>query len=261
MYAPLLQVRGKLLNNAPLDKAFSTYSDAERFVAGESPSSGAETGSVRKYYAVKNGKTPGIYVDWSSTQEQITGVKKPVHRSFTTRAEAQHWLDADLPKVEGGSETQSVDGITFFTTNGAESPLDATIAPSASKKRKNQTNGKSKSRPSYVEYNEDNYVAGFGPLPPGAVDGFDPNIKLDEAGQVVYKTEEERQATKLVPSDIDETQPIRIHTDGSSLGNGQAGAFAGIGVYFGPGDRRYNSRRLHSSLSLLIPLKGMSPSH
>jgi ribonuclease HI len=29
-----------------------------------------------------------------------------------------------------------------------------------------------------------------------------------------------------------------IYTDGSSLANGRAGAVAGVGVYFGPGDKR-----------------------
>ena len=35
-----------------------------------------------------------------------------------------------------------------------------------------------------------------------------------------------------------QTGVIRIHTDGSSLSNGQYGARAGLGVYFGPGDPR-----------------------
>jgi ribonuclease HI len=38
-----------------------------------------------------------------------------------------------------------------------------------------------------------------------------------------------------------------IYTDGSSLSNGQKGAAAGIGVYFGPGDSRNISERLEGS--------------
>jgi ribonuclease HI len=33
--------------------------------------------------------------------------------------------------------------------------------------------------------------------------------------------------------------PLKIYTDGSSLGNGKLGAVAGVGVYFGPNDPRY----------------------
>lgn len=88
-------------------------------------------------------------------------------------------------------------------------------------------------------FKEEDYEAGTGPLPPGAEDGFDPNIILDpNTGKVIYKTQEQRQTMKPAPAGATETGPIRIHTDGSSLGNGTSGAFAGVGVYFGPGDQR-----------------------
>ena len=90
-----------------------------------------------------------------------------------------------------------------------------------------------------MEYNEEDYEPGTGPLPPGAEDGFDPNIILDpQSAQVIYKSQEQRQIMKKVGVGSSQTDTLRIHTDGSSLGNGKAGAFAGIGVYFGPGDQR-----------------------
>jgi ribonuclease HI len=85
--------------------------------------------------------------------------------------------------------------------------------------------------------------AGTGPLPPAAEDGFDPNVLLDpKTGQVVYKTMEQRTATKTQP-----TGPpgmLRIYTDGSSLRNGTKIASAGVGVYFGPEDSRNVSEPL-----------------
>lgn len=82
--------------------------------------------------------------------------------------------------------------------------------------------------------------AGTGPFPPAAEDGFDPNIVLDpETSQVVYKTQTQKQATKLQAIGPSSDHMLRIHTDGSSLRNGQEGAFAGVGVYFGPSDNRY----------------------
>ena len=89
------------------------------------------------------------------------------------------------------------------------------------------------------EYNEHDYEAGLGPLPPGTVDGFDPNILLHSlTGNVVYKTQTQRGSTKLQPIPPGPEAMLRIYTDGSSLRNGQKGAFAGVGVYFGPEDRR-----------------------
>lgn len=93
---------------------------------------------------------------------------------------------------------------------------------------------------------------GDGPLPRGAVDGFDPNVLLDPAtGKVVRKLKDQKTATKPKP-----TGPpgmLRIYTDGSSLRNGGALASAGVGVYFGPGDTRFASSRLVSwSLPLTL---------
>jgi ribonuclease HI len=81
------------------------------------------------------------------------------------------------------------------------------------------------------------YAAGTGPLPPGAEDGFDPNVLLDpKTGKVVYKTQDQRTATKTNPPGP--PGMLRIYTDGSSLRNGTSFASAGVGVYFGPGDSR-----------------------
>ena len=109
----------------------------------------------------------------------------------------------------------------------------------AQKRVKKVTNGSKVAKSDVPDYNEVDYDPGTGPLPPGAEDGFDPNIILDPiSGNLVYKTEEQRKATKSAPGVGSQTGPIRIHTDGSSLGNGKMGAFAGVGVYFGPNDRR-----------------------
>ena len=84
------------------------------------------------------------------------------------------------------------------------------------------------------------YQPGTGPLPPGASDGFDPNIILDgETGKLAYKTDEQKRATKVMRKEPPPSEMLRIYTDGSSLKNGYAGAVAGIGVWFGPGDSRY----------------------
>ena len=224
-------------------KSFSSLIDAERFVAGENPSQNGGSGAspTARFYAVKNGRIPGIYADWPSAQEQITGWQKPKHRCFSTRAEAQRFLDQETSVSEGSPEAPAVEPQSFFDSNDADGPPDTTIQPPAQKRPKNVANGSSKSRMHVPEYNQEDYEAGCGPLPLGAEDGFDPNIYLDpETGKLAYKTDEQRQATKPAPGGGTHTSPIRIHTDGSALGNGGAGAFAGVGVYFGPADKRYS---------------------
>lgn len=97
--------------------------------------------------------------------------------------------------------------------------------------------------------NDDAWPIGTGPLPPGAEDGFDPNIRLgpSSTGELIHKTDEEKARTKLVPREKQPPGMLRIYTDGSSLRNGTAGARAGVGVYFGPQDPKYDSRPSSSS--------------
>lgn len=214
-------------------KSFASLTDAERFVAGENPSSNGSVDTVpTKYYAVKSGRNPGIYTDWQSVQEQITGWQKPRHRSFSTRSEAQRFLDEVVP-TSPGSLGLPIDFSTLFSSSTAATAAE----PSAPKRVK-----KAAPKAPRVEYDaakESTYDPGTGPLPSDAEDGFDPNILLDsETGKVVYKTQEQRQAMKSVPGSSSLTEPISIFTDGSSFGNGKAGAYAGVGVYFGPSDQR-----------------------
>ncbi|KAL8791214.1 MAG: hypothetical protein Q9213_000171 [Squamulea squamosa] len=241
----LQQVRGF---KKALFKSFPTLTDAERYLAGENLTTGGiSTSSVGgKFYAVRSGRVPGIYTDWPSAQEQITGWQKPKHRSFATRAEAQRFLDEDGPRSGDSPEATEVESTISSSQHPTESLDNRLEKPPTPRRAKKTLNRSSRStKQALVEYDEAQWAPGTGPLPPGAEDGFDPNIMLDlETGNVVYKTLEQRQATKPHPAGPSQYGTLRIHTDGSALGNGNAGAFAGIGVYFGPGDRRNLSETL-----------------
>lgn len=43
---------------------------------------------MKKYYAVKAGKVPGIYRDWESCKAQVHGFKGAIYKSFKTEEEA-----------------------------------------------------------------------------------------------------------------------------------------------------------------------------
>lgn len=46
-----------------------------------------------KLYAVKNGRIPGIYQNWSDCKNQITGFKGAVFKSFTSYDEAMNYMN------------------------------------------------------------------------------------------------------------------------------------------------------------------------
>ena len=46
----------------------------------------------KKFYAVRKGRTPGIYQTWSECQAEVTGVKGAEFKSFLTLQEAELFL-------------------------------------------------------------------------------------------------------------------------------------------------------------------------
>ena len=160
-------------------------------------------------------------MDWPTAQQQILGWTKPKHKAFPTRAEAEAFLQ-DEGSVNAGIANMSPNGVN-------EEP-----------KKKKQRKSAVKSEVGNAEADED-LEPGTGPMPPVSEDGFDPKIILKDSntGEVEYKTEKQFNATKMQAKGPADGAMLRIYTDGSALGNGQAGAIAGIGVYFGPADPRY----------------------
>ncbi|EAW08019.1 RNA-DNA hybrid ribonuclease [Aspergillus clavatus NRRL 1] len=205
-------------------QAFPTYEEANAFLTGtRAPASGGATTSSSeptRFYGIQRGRVPGVYTDWAKAQEQIKGFARPRYKKFSTREEA-----AEFVKMGQGA------GATF--AGGPAGPGNLPGAPGLVDEIPKDEQG-NPVRP------------GEGPLPPGAEDGFDPNVLLDPAtGKVVHKTLEQKNATKSRP-----TGPpgmLRIYTDGSSLKNGRDTAAAGVGVYFGPGDTRNVSEPLQGS--------------
>ena len=226
-------------------KSFSTLTDAEHFLAGTDVSLGGGSSLLSRFYAVRSGRVPGIYTDWPSAQKQILGGTRPRHKCFSTRAEAQKFLDGDDQNSTEGTDTVLAD---MDVSSNAEHDPESSLKRSAPEKLKKIIPSilAKTSKPIVLEYNEDAQEPGTGPLPPDSEDGFDSNVILDaKSGQIVYKSESQRKVTKIQAAGLSGTNNLRIYTDGSSLRNGAQGALAGVGVYFGPRDERY-ARSIHS---------------
>ncbi|KAI9924551.1 hypothetical protein MW887_006824 [Aspergillus wentii] len=205
-------------------QAFPTQEEANAFLTGSKISStpGATTADTEatRFYGIQRGRIPGVYTDWAKAQEQIRGFTRPRYKKFSTREEAAEFVKQGQGQMatfaSDSSELQKLPGAPGMMD---EIPKDEQGVP---------------------------FEAGDSALPPGAEDGFDPNIILDPAtGKAVYKTKDQKAATKAKS-----TGPpgmLRIYTDGSSLKNGRELASAGVGVYFGPEDTRNVSEPLKGS--------------
>ncbi len=68
-----------------------------------------------KFYAVREGVTPGIYRTWAECEPMIHGVKGAKYKSFPTLEQAQAYLDGvDLPSGEDVSETSSEEAASML---------------------------------------------------------------------------------------------------------------------------------------------------
>ncbi len=217
----------------PTVQSFPSFADAKAFATGQTVSGSVSAKNKigeQKFYAVQIGRNPGVYTDWHTASKQIAGVKRPRHRRFPTRAEAEAFVAEGKKGATAAAiaEAQHADK-RMKLVNGAAAPAGLILND---KQRDPQGNI---------------YEPGTGPLPAGAEDGFDPNIKLDINGNLVHKNEAEKTTRKKIPKPLPPPGMLTIYTDGSSLRNGAAGARAGVGVYFGPGDSKNVSEALSGS--------------
>lgn len=56
-----------------------------------------------KYYAVKNGLNPGIYLDWETCKKQINGFSNAIYKKFNTLEEAKLFMESN--KTESKTES------------------------------------------------------------------------------------------------------------------------------------------------------------
>lgn len=74
----------------------------------------------KKFYAVKAGKTPGVYETWEECKDQISGFSGAVYRGFATKQEAEDFAAGSGIRQELETETQAaayVDGSYDSATN------------------------------------------------------------------------------------------------------------------------------------------------
>ncbi|KAK2793634.1 hypothetical protein FQN51_001212 [Onygenales sp. PD_10] len=202
-------------------QSFPTHEEAHAFLTGtQSATTSSSIAAGSKFYGVQRGRKPGVYTDWAVTQDQVRGYRGPKYRRFATWAEADEY-------VRQGQQTAEEKAAQEAGLNPHPSwKMDLPGAPGLTTQRPKDAAG-------------EEYPPGTAPLPPGATDGFDPNVVLDPGtGKLVYRSPYEpvptKQKSKTKPG------PLKIYTDGSSLRNGSTAARAGVGVYFGPGDESRN---------------------
>ncbi|KAF4444657.1 hypothetical protein F53441_11080 [Fusarium austroafricanum] len=220
------------------------------------PSNGFEAGSsskirkvenATKYYAVKKGRKPGIYLIYQESRAQTDGFEGALFKSFTSAQDAQDYLDGkDVPSATKRSQkfyAVAVGHRPGIYTTWAETEPQVTGVSGPKHKS-------FKSRPEAEQFIRDHasletcqalgIEVGQG-LPTQQYTG----AAFEPVEPAAKKTKPEpTAATSAESTSGTNGRLLKIYTDGSSRGNGKAGACAGLGVYFGRDDERNLAERL-----------------
>lgn len=214
-------------------KSFTSLTEAQHYVAGEDV---GHTNSVSKYYGVQIGRNPGVYTTWPEVLEQITGCKGPKHKVFKSRTEAEAFVAEG--REQNGDAMKSIEAFDAAGPASKKVKISKNKSTSAFKKE-------NVSPDEHLQFDPGSYSPGSAPLPEDVEDNFDTSITLDHTTDSArYKTSAELTRSKYVAIGPAPLAPVRIYTDGSSLSNGTAASIGGVGVYFGPGDKRNLSEAL-----------------
>ncbi len=63
-----------------------------------------------KYYAVKNGKVPGIYESWDECKEQVLGFENAIYKSFSSLEDAKNFINEVKEAVSSNNPYAYIDG-------------------------------------------------------------------------------------------------------------------------------------------------------
>ncbi|CAK7266834.1 hypothetical protein SEPCBS57363_002292 [Sporothrix epigloea] len=200
--------------------------------------------NLQKYYAVRAGVRPGIYLTWNECQAQIAGFRGAQYKSFVKREDAAAFVAGLNP--EGGAKDKGEP--RFYAVAVGKYPGIYTDWAEASKAIVGAKGPKYKRFPTRAEaadyirmYANDATRQALGGLNGGTATGSNARTQAQEFGEVAdegvvgdaaqilqpatKRSKQNGSATGVTSSGL-----LDIYTDGSSLGNGQHGASAGIGV-------------------------------
>ncbi|KAG0648058.1 Ribonuclease H [Hyphodiscus hymeniophilus] len=189
--------------------------------------------SETKYYAVRAGKTPGVYTTWEECQNNTFGFKGAAYKSFTNEQEARDFVAGKVNRRALKST-----GDKFYGVAVGHHPGVYEDWADASEEIKGVKGPKYKKFATKAEAEEFVRTGGKSSTV----------LKADAEGPKAKKAKTGVESASSRPVNSSKVKTVVVHTDGSSRGNGRQGAFAGVGVYFGEDDPRNVSERLEGDL-------------
>ncbi|XP_066271698.1 ribonuclease H1-like [Branchiostoma lanceolatum] len=186
------------------------------------------------FYAVRNGRNPGVYRTWDECQNQVNKFSNAKFKKFKTQEEAWQFVSASPPSTSTYRHAPGPSPSSYTARRSGYQASPSTQRPSPSSYT---------SRPSGYQARPSPYMRKRSLSPAASVQAAAINIEHQSAKR-----------TKLLDSNFNTRESISgftyqdgaavVYTDGCCTDNGFHGARAGIGVYWGPGHERNTSAKL-----------------
>ena len=78
----------------------------------------------KKFYAVRNGRMPGIYLTWDECKDQVDGFPNARYKSFATEAEALSYMSAGQEPEASGNGAACLEPVRPYAfTDGSYNPV------------------------------------------------------------------------------------------------------------------------------------------
>lgn len=204
------------------------------------------------YYAVQNGRSAGVYNDWNSCKGQVSGYNGAVYKKFDSLAAAQNFAKSDSgynaarsssysPALSHYSSVPTSSYAPSRSTNSIQKPTRSAPTTSGSKafyavKSSNATLPSQvfntwKECQTYVHRQKGMSFKKFDSLE-AAKDFTTGTVSSSVDYKLIGVDKDDFEQSYKVPEHKTFSKHCNVYCDGSSLGNGTAGARAGYGAYF-----------------------------
>ncbi|PHH63983.1 hypothetical protein CDD80_1166 [Ophiocordyceps camponoti-rufipedis] len=206
------------------------------------------TDGLPKYYAVRAGFKPGVYLDYSDCQQQTAGFKGAVFKSFTSRDDAEAFVAGKKVAADAGEPAKFYAVAVGSPTGIYTDWNDAAAAIKGVKGPKYKRFATRAEAVAYIkQFGNREAVEALAEMGYAVDSDDDDDDSDDDDGDDPLELSggKNRAAAAAAASSED---VLKIWTDGSSLANGKVGSRAGVGVFFGDGDARNVSERLEGEL-------------
>lgn len=242
--------------------------------AAPTPSKKRKTDNVQKFYAVKAGFRPGVYLTYGECSAQTAGFKGAVCKSmgvidtslpllastacncrstrltrfpwnavksFTSQEDAEAFV-AGKKVMSASTEPDRFYAVAVGNPTGIYTDWnEAAVAIKGVKGPKYKRFGSRVEAVAYIrQFGSKEAIEALGePIPPPPAAPVKPSTASADPKKPDKSANTRTDAVLRLTEDI-----LQIYTDGSSLANGKVGSRAGVGVYFGDADSRNVSERL-----------------